>query len=105
MDLERFSRFNRKYAPALVKHIREKGLDETFRIDFLGGRKRNRLPFYTYIYHDALAAWKFYFEKERGWPKEGEDIALSRFRRGPNKKSIRDNFIRLALRLHIRLPP
>jgi hypothetical protein len=77
MDLERFTKFNRKYAGALVKHIREKGLDAPFRIDFLGGRKRNPRPFYTYIYHDALAAWQFYFEKERGWPKEDQSIATA----------------------------
>ena len=105
MDLERFSRFNRKYAAALVKHLREKGLDELFRIDFLGGRKRNRRAYFTYVYHDALAAWEFYFENERGWPNEGEAIAITESGGPPAKKTIRDNFIRTALRLHIRMPP
>lgn len=106
MDLERFTNFNRKYAGALVKHIREKGLDAPFRIDFLGGRKRNPRPFYTYIYHDALAAWQFYFEKERGWPKEDQPIATAQGgAKSPAKKTIRDNFIRIAVRLHIRTPP
>ena len=105
MDLERFSRFNRKYAGVLVKHLQEKGLDEPFRIDFLGGRKRNRHAYYTYIYHDALAAWQFYFEKERKWPKEGAPIAITEAGGPPAKKTIRDNFIRTALRLHIRMAP
>jgi len=105
MDLERFSRFNRKYAAALVKHLREKGLDEPFRIDVLGGRKRNRRAYFTYVYHDALAAWEFYFENERGWPNEGEAMAITESGGPPAKKTIRDNFIRTALRLHIRMPP
>jgi hypothetical protein len=105
MDLERFRKFNRKYAALLVKHIHEKGLDEPFRIDFLAGRKRNRRPFYTYIYHDALAAWRFYFEHERGWPREDEPIAITDKGTAPAKKTVRDNFIRTAQRLHIRLPP
>lgn len=105
MDLERFRRFNQKYAAPLVKHIREKGLDEPFRIDFLTGRKLNRRPFYTFIYHDALAAWQFYFEHERGWPSEGQPIAITEKGTPPVKKTIRDNFIRTVQRLHIRLPP
>jgi hypothetical protein len=105
MDLERFKRFNAKYAGALVKHLRERSLDEPFRVDFLGGRKRNPRPFYTYIYRDALAAWRFYFEKERGWPGEDAPIAVTEKGQAPKKKTIRDNFIRTATRLHIRLPP
>lgn len=105
MDLERFSQFNRKYAGFLVKHLQQKGLDEPFRIDFLGGRKRNRRAYYTYIYRDALAAWQFYFEKERKWPKEGDPIAITKTGGPLAKKTIRDNFIRTALRLHIRMQP
>lgn len=105
LDLERFSRFNRKCAGALVKHLRDKGLNEAFRIDSLSGRKRNRRAYYTFIYHDALAAWQFYFEKERGWPKEGEPIAVTDEGKSPSKHTIRENFVRIALRLHIRMPP
>ena len=104
MDLERFAQFNRKYASTLVKHLREKGVDEPFRVDFLSGRKRNRQAYYTFLHHDALEAWRVYFEKERGWPKEGEPVALTRSGRAPAKKTIRDNFTRIATRLRIRTP-
>jgi hypothetical protein len=104
MDLERFSKFNRKYAAALVKHIREGRFDEPFRIDFLSGRKKNHRAYYTFLYRDALEAWRSYFEKERGWPREDEPIAITAAGRSPTKKTIRDNFIRSALRLRIRRP-
>ncbi|HXZ98521.1 MAG TPA: hypothetical protein VED24_04060 [Candidatus Acidoferrum sp.] len=104
MDLERFTRFNRKYAAALVKHIRDGRLDEPFRVDFLSGRKKNRRAYYTFLYRDALEAWRQYFEKERGWPGEDDVIAITAAGRSPTKKTIRDNFIRSALRLRIRKP-
>ncbi len=103
MDLERFSQFNRKYAVALAAHLREKSMDEPFRIDFPNGRKGNRRPYYTFIYRDALEAWKKYFTTERGWP-EKKDEALSLTDRGtpPDKPAIRAAFRTLAERLHYR---
>jgi hypothetical protein len=102
MDLERFSQFNRKYAAALVKHLNEKSLDDPFRVDFISGRKRNRRPFYTFLHHDALQAWKNYFEKERGWPREKEPIAVTEDRRPPTKDAIRSSFNTIARKLRIK---
>jgi len=103
MDLERFKRFNQKYAIPLVKHLREKTLDDPFRIDFLGGRKRNPRPFYTFIYRDSLAAWSNYFTHERGWPEqEGEALALTDQGTPPDKPGIRAAFRTIAERLHYR---
>jgi hypothetical protein len=102
MDLERFTEFNRKYAAALVNHLKQKSLDEPFRIDFLGGRKGNHRKFYTYIHHDALKAWQDYFERARGWPKTGEPIALSIQHTAPSKNAIRSSFITITKKLHLR---
>jgi hypothetical protein len=80
MDQERFfSVFNLK-GFELGEHIRTKGLDQPYRIDFLRGRKANRKhPFNSWISHDALEAWKLYFDSERGYPKEGEPCAIDQF--------------------------
>ncbi|MGA2784614.1 MAG: hypothetical protein ABSF09_07955 [Candidatus Bathyarchaeia archaeon] len=104
MDLERFSIFNNTYGEQLVKHLAEPdGLRKPFRIDFPMGRKRNRRSFHTYIYHDALEAWKNYFEKIREhYPKPGEPIVLSRYGKPLTKVSIRKNFIILASQLKYR---
>lgn len=102
MDLERFTEFNRKYAAALVDHLRHRSVDEPFRIDFLGGRKGNHRRFYTYIYDDALKAWQNYFELQRGWPKEGEPIALSIQHTAPTKNAIRSSFDTITRRLRLR---
>jgi len=102
MDLERFTEFNRKYAAALVDHMKHKGLDEPFRIDFPGGRKGNHRKFYTFIHHDALQAWENYFERERGWPKTGEPIALTIQHTSPSKGAIRGSFVTITKKLHLR---
>lgn len=103
MDLERFKRFNQKYAMLLAKHLKEKSLDEPFRIDFPNGRKQNPHPFYTFIYHDAMVAWKNYFTVERGWPeREGEPLALTDKGTPPGKAAIRAVFRTLAERQHHR---
>lgn len=104
MDLERFTQFNRKYAKALVDHLKHKGLDEPFRIDFLGGRKQNPRQFYTFIHHDALEAWQNYFERKRGWPKENEPLTLSIQGTPVSKGAIRSSFTTIANRLHL-IPP
>ena len=103
MDLERFKRFNLKYAMPLVKHLREKSLDEPFRIDFPYGRKNNPRPFYTFIYHDGLVAWKNYLDQERGWPEnDKEPLALTDNGTPPDKPAIRAAFRTIAERLHYR---
>jgi hypothetical protein len=103
MDLERFNTFNRKYSLPLATHLKERGVDEPFRIDFLAGRKRNRRSYYTFIYRDALTAWKNYFDRERGWPKrEGEALALTPAGTPLKKEAIRAAFVTLARALKLR---
>lgn len=102
MDLERFAQFNRKYAEPLVKHLREASLDDPFRVDFVKGRKRNRKAFYTFIHRDALTAWKNYFEKERGWPKPTDPLAVTIRKTSPTKYAVRAAFITLAKRIRAR---
>lgn len=105
LDLQRFTEFNAKYAGPLVKHLREKGVDEPFRIDFPNGRKKNRDMYYTFIHRDALEAWRQYFERVRGSPKAGEVIALRRKRMtAPSKTAIRMIFTRTAQKLKIKEP-
>jgi hypothetical protein len=77
MDQKRFfENFNVK-GYELGQHIKEKGVEEAFRIDCLRERKANRKPFNTWITRDALVAWKEYFDRERGYPKKGEAAALN----------------------------
>jgi len=102
LDLQRFTEFNRKYAAALVGHLKQKDLDEPFRIDFPGGRKGNNRKFYTFIHHDALQAWQNYFECARGWPKSGEPIALTIQHTAPSKNAIRSSFTTITKKLHLR---
>ena len=102
MDLERFAQFNRKYAEPLVKHLHEASIDDPFRVDFVKGRKRNRKGFHTYLYRDALTAWKNYFEKERGWPKPTEPLAVTIRKTPPTKYAVRAAFITLAKRIRAR---
>ena len=108
MDQERFHQFNMKYAKQLVDHLRTQGVDVPFKIWFTRGRKRNRKKYHTFLYHDALEAWRKYFELVRGsWPKDGEAIALhEKGRPMPLAKSgIRPVFNTLARQLRIKPPP
>jgi hypothetical protein len=92
MDRERFSIFNQKYAGEVVAHLREKGVNELFRIDFTEGRKRNEDAFFTFLHRDALEAVKTYFERERGWPKTSEPIFLNQFGQALSKGAVGDAF-------------
>jgi hypothetical protein len=85
LDCERFFYFNSKYGEALVEHLRKKGVNEPFMVEFPGRKQTlNRYPFHTFIGHDALVAWQEYFERVRGYPGKGEPIVLGRD--GPMKK-------------------
>ena len=76
MDQKRFfDSFNPK-GYELACHIKDKGVEFPFRVDFLRGRKGNRHPYNTWIAREALTAWQTYFERERGWPKENEAAVL-----------------------------
>ena len=98
LDKERFMQFNKSSAESLVAHLKEKGVEKPFRIDFRFGRKRNYQPYFTFLGHDALSAWKEYFEKERGYPKKGEPLAITRDKTGVTKALLRSVFQTLALR-------
>jgi hypothetical protein len=98
MDQERFAIFNMR-GHELGVHIKEKGVEEPFRVDFLRGRKIRKQPFNTWLGKDALAAWKEYFDRVRGYPKQDEAAALDN-RGEPLKK---ETFARIHLRRLMRL--
>lgn len=69
----------------LGQHIQNNGVDKSFRVDFLRGRKTNMRPYNTWLGHDALEAWRVYFERERGYPKQGESAALDQYGKSLSK--------------------
>jgi hypothetical protein len=78
MDQHRFFLYFNPKGQDLGEHIKKNGIDKSYRVNVLRGRKGNPKPYNTWIGRDALEAWKIYFDKERGWPKEGEGAALDR---------------------------
>ncbi len=100
MDLERFMIFNTTCAGVLVKHLKEKGVEEPFMFSY-AGRKENKgkRECHTFIGYDALAAWKEYFERKRGWPRDGEPIYLDADGKAVRKHGIRMRHLRLLERL------
>jgi hypothetical protein len=100
MDQERFLIFNLKCGPALAEHLRSKGSGEPFLVEFPGRKKTvGRGIFYTFIGRDALAAWKEYFERIRGWPGPGEAALLDAKGRPYEKKALQVRHMRLLERL------
>lgn len=104
MDEARFCKFNQTYAERLVERIKTGNFEEPFRIEFLSGRKRNRRRFHTYIYRDALEAWRNYFENGK-YPQPGQPIAMTREGTPISRQSIRDSFDTIARRLHYKPKP
>ncbi|MEE9459423.1 MAG: hypothetical protein V3V84_06665 [Candidatus Bathyarchaeia archaeon] len=101
LDLDRFLEFNRKYGKGLVDHLKEKGVDEPFVIEYPGRKEnRNKTWFTTFIGHDALVAWKNYFERRRGYPKEGEAILLDERGKPIQDPTLRQRHIRMLARLN-----
>ena len=99
MDKERFVNFNRD-GYGLVKHLKEKGVDVPFLLVY-PGRKRNRgrRLCHTYLGHDALVAWKQYFERVRGWPRESEPLVIDQLGKGISKAALLSLHLRLLERL------
>lgn len=64
---------NRNHAHLVVNALRE---DQTIcRLDMPGRKKsKNRRTYFTFIGKDALDSLQEYFDRMRGWPKEGEPI-------------------------------
>jgi hypothetical protein len=105
LDQERFQLFNKTYAQSLVTHLKERGLDEPFKIEFTGRKSsRNKTRFYSYLGHDSLQAWQQYFERVRGFPEAGEPILLDRNKKSISKPSIRAKHHRLLKRLRFITP-
>jgi hypothetical protein len=103
MDVQRFTYFNEKCGYALYQHIQQKGVEKPFRVDFPSGRKKNYQAYYTFIGHDALEAWRTYFEKERGPVKKNEPLIFGQGSKGPiQKDSIRVLFQSLTQRAGLR---
>jgi hypothetical protein len=100
-DLDRFLEFNRKCGKDLADHIKEKGVDEPFIVKYPGRKEnRNKLWFYTFVGHDALIAWKNYFERKRGYPKEGEPILLDDNCKTIQNYSLRQRHLRVLEKLN-----
>jgi len=102
MDQERFTVFNKKYGYELGRHVEFKGVEDPFLCEFAGRKmSRNKTVFYTFIGRDALAAWREYFERIRGYPKEGEAALVSqKFKRPYDKSSLSRKHLRLLARLN-----
>ena len=103
MDLERFTYFNVEFGQRLAEHLKTKGTEQPFRIDFTKGRKKNFNGFYTYIGSDALEAWKTFFEQD-GWPEKGLPLISGADHGGKRdtpitKQALRFIFATLAVRV------
>lgn len=100
LDQARFNYFNKNYGADLARHIKERGVDQPFMMTFPGRKQwKNRIEYYTFIGRDALAAWQQYFERIRGWPKEGEPVLLNRDGKIFNKDGFAMKHLRLLERL------
>jgi hypothetical protein len=101
LDLDRFIEFNKKYGKGLTDHLKEKGVNEPFVIEYPGRKEnRNKTWFTTFIGHDALVAWKNYFERKRGYPKDGESILLDDTGKSIQDPTLRQRHIRMLARLN-----
>jgi len=100
LDLERFRILNETGAAALVKHLKECGVEKPLMIEYSGRKQsRGRVKFYTFIGRDALAAWLDYFEHGRGWPRDGEPLIKDRYGNPIRKYSLQLRHLRLLERL------
>ena len=100
-DQERFREFNLKAGPALADHLKTKGVDEPFFFEYPGRKQsKGKLYFYSFIGRDALTAWKTYFERIRGWPKEGEAVVIDRNGKPLSKWAISIRHLRLLEKLN-----
>jgi len=101
LDQERFSLFNQTCASSLTQHIKEKGVDEPYLFEYPGRKQEENMKYYyTYIGHDALAAWQEYFERMRGYPKQGEPILLDQNGQRISKMALYQRHMRLLEKLN-----
>jgi len=99
MDQHRFvTVFNRR-GYELSQHIKEQGSQKPFRVDLLRGRKTNPHPFNSWLGHEALEAWKAYFDRIRGWPQPGEAAALDREGKPITHKAMYESHLRRLRKL------
>jgi hypothetical protein len=99
MDQHRFFTYFNMKGFELGRHVKETGVLKPFRIDFLRGRKQNRHSFNTWLGRESLEAWKLYFERIRGYPKQGEPAAIDNRRKALRKEA----FVRVHTRRLARL--
>lgn len=100
MDQERFQYFNLNYGGQLSEHLKTKGVDEPFLIEYPGRKQtRGKLYFYTFIGRDALVMWKNYFDVERNYPEEGEAIFINSDGKPQSKQNIYIRHLRFCERL------
>ncbi len=93
LDLERFCILNFERSDALVKHLKEQGVETPFMFEF-PGRKRSSERFYTLLGRDALQAWKTLFERY-GWPEPGRPLIEGSTTHRRLKASILQKHLRL----------
>lgn len=103
MGIGEFLQFNEKYAKMLTDHLKTKGVDEPLLIEFPGRKStKGKSWFYTFIGHDALVAWKNYFERQRGdYPKDGEAILLNQHGKPIKEFALRQRHMRRLEKLQI----
>lgn len=100
LDQERFQYFNLNCAEILVKHLREKGVGEPLVVKLFGRKQlKNRKPFHVCLGHDALVAWREYFERIRGWPELGEPLLLNMYGKAASKQSLKVKHLRMLEKL------
>ncbi len=100
MDLERFTQFNAGCGEALTQHLKKEGIQTPFMFEYPGRKQtKNKKNYQTFIGRDALAAWKEYFERIRGWPGAGEPILLVNGSGSCTKGAYRQLHMRLLERL------
>jgi hypothetical protein len=98
LDTEGLLYVDRHYAMELAEAIRKNMCPVKVTIP---GRKhsRNIRPFYTFLGHDSLDSLRQYFERDRGWPKQGEPIwYYPHVRRPINRFGITSAWLRLLRR-------
>jgi len=102
LDNERTSYVGQRLTDQVVSQI--KAGTNPVRLD-LPGRKseENIAGYYTFIGKDAADALVAYFEKERGWPRQGDPIWLEKTRSGKQKPFTTSAFACMWLRLTRRI--
>jgi len=91
LDTEGLIQVSNDHMAEVVKAIRDKA--DLCKLVMPGRkRRRNKLPFHTFIGGDAFPSLREYFERERGYPGPGEPIWLNRRDKHPMTKMAFEGF-------------